>query len=74
MALKGRNDVSRKPSIVKPRHGVVLWKADRGCEMKPEKAGNDFQPRGTLAVMALYALIILAVWLAIYFGLFLSRR
>ncbi|MBI2857060.1 MAG: cytochrome c oxidase subunit 2A [Chloroflexi bacterium] len=42
--------------------------------MKPEKAGNDFQPRGTLAVMALYALIILAVWLAIYFGLFLSRR
>lgn len=41
--------------------------------MKPGGPENEFRPRGTLAVLLIYAAIILAIWLAIYFGIFQAR-
>ena len=35
---------------------------------------EGFEPVGTLAVMALLALVILAIWLGMYFGVFLPRN
>jgi len=40
--------------------------------VEPEESA--FEPVGTLAVMGLLALVILAVWLGMYFGVFLPRN
>ncbi len=39
-----------------------------------ETVSEDFEPTGTLLVMALLALVILAIWLGMYFGVFLPRN
>lgn len=38
-----------------------------------QTGAEEFEPRGTLAVMALLGMLILAVWLGMYF-LFVSRN
>jgi hypothetical protein len=39
-----------------------------------EAENSSFEPVGTLAVMALLALVILTIWLGMYFGVFLPRN
>lgn len=39
----------------------------------PESEAEDFAPAGTLAVMAILAVVILSIWLILYFGVFVPR-
>ena len=44
-------------------------------EQKPKPpADENFEPKGTLVLMILYALIFAAAWASVYFGELLARR
>lgn len=41
--------------------------------MSKERSGQSEHPTGALALMLLYALMLVVLWLLIYLGIFLAR-